>query len=248
MANWYGGVLTSALMAAITAGCGHTKIEESHLFQVQVPGQPTAYYRLNITGDAKLAKTHFRGGLYDAEAVSELLAGDRDADKSIRDSVYGRLEAERRQGITEIAKKYYAAQADPSRSEDEVRRLGERLAAALRGDIATPGGKESIHGEKRYVIIFSAIASVIEEALASFAEERDTQQLVVASMAGPQRTRYLRERVAAEEVDAARAHVRALVDQLGGQGSRPTDAKEAKERDEKLKAALQALGALEVGP
>lgn len=132
--------------ALTTAGCGNTQIRESHILQAVQPDGEIAYYRVQIRGDANLAKTNFRAGLYDAEALDALLTGASSNDTA---SVDQTLERNRRVAVSRISAQYYEALGGDSGKVEELQRS---LAQAMKSPYllaqeAAPGGRDSAHPE-----------------------------------------------------------------------------------------------------
>ena len=196
------------LCAILMLGCGSTEIRESRVLQAVQEDGEIAYYRLLIEGDANLAKTNYRAGLYDAEALDTLLSGVSESDQSAVDQV---LERRRREAVASISARYY--QALENKDDTEVQELQRRLATAMQSPflLAQSGGDAGVAAPgRKYAIIFSALASVVEEAIANIAEEQETEDLVLAAVAGIQRDKLLDVTVEAEAIDAALARLHAV--------------------------------------
>jgi hypothetical protein len=193
------------LLTGAIAACGSTTIKEQRIVQAQTQDGEIAYYRLTISADAKLAKSHFRAGLYDADAVDALITGSSGSVSLSNETAGQQLEAERRKAVVALARKYTE---DLLANGDGHREIAKRLLAVVRSVYSTPDGDVVYKPSQKYVVIFSAIASVVEEAIASFAEEKETQQLVVASVASGRRSEFL-------ENAARKASLTRKLDRLG---------------------------------
>lgn len=164
-----------------------------------------SYYRINVSGDAKLAKTTYRAGLYDAAALDALMNQISSEDKN---SVDQELERQRREAVGQLASEYYSALAmtnSPQSQLDEyARRLGQALVSPY--DIAanaTPQGQ--LRPERKFAIIFSANASIVEEAIADFVEAKETEATVTSAIAGVKRESFIEATVEKKRLDRLRS-------------------------------------------
>jgi hypothetical protein len=189
----------------VLCGCA-TRIRETHIFQARDPAGvgEMAYYRVTIEGDADLAKAHYRAGLYDSEALDALLIGVKTDDANGVDQI---LERRRREAISQIASKYYKA-LEETTSDEEVSERARRLAKAMLSPYLIPqqsGDEYLAQPRRKFAIIYSALASQVEEAIADFAEEKDTEELVLTALAGIKRESLIDAKVEEEVYERALA-------------------------------------------
>jgi hypothetical protein len=140
-----------------------------------------AYYRVSVDANARLAKTNFRAGLYDAAAVDALfgtMSGDDD-------TVDQTLERRRREAVDRLAKAYYDALSGSQTDRENARR-------ALQDALAT------VPRQQKFVIINSANASAVEEAIADFSEEQDTRNGILSLVAPFKREDFLQAKADAD--------------------------------------------------
>jgi hypothetical protein len=201
-----------------------------HVYQASDRQGHVAYYRVQIDGSATLAKTSYRSGFYDAAAVDALFGTTSEGDT---DSVDETLERHRRQAVDVLAKQYY-----------------DTLAAGKGGETASLQALESaispIPRDKKFVIIHSANASVVEAAIADFAEEKDTQDAVLSLIAPFKRDDYLQAKADQE----ALSRTSAIVQKAAADLAAMKDPAPGKEPDpaykDQLKRILSDLATLPV--
>src|SRR6185503_17086028 len=95
--------LAVLVIVAAVQGCSPTRIRETHLIQARSGNGEIAYYRLTIAGKATLAKSNYRAGLYDSEAIDSLFGSAEPSDNS---SVDRQLETRRKEAVNKIAQQY----------------------------------------------------------------------------------------------------------------------------------------------
>lgn len=150
-----------------------------------------AYYKVAVDAKASFAKTSFRSGLYDAAAVDALFGNATGDD----DTVDQTLERRRREAIDRFAKAYYDALSGAAADQETARHaLQQALAAVPR--------------RQKFVIINSANASAVEEAIADFSEEQDTRNAVLSLIAPFKRDDFLEAKA---EADALQRSVAVLL-------------------------------------
>ena len=118
-------------------------------------------------------------------------------------------ERRRREAVNALASQFY--EALQTGDDEKVKRAGKRLAKAMQSPWAL--AREDDAGSfapprRKYAIIFSALASVVEEAIADFAEEKDTIDTVMAAIAGLKREELLETEVESESFERAFAVLR----------------------------------------
>ena len=191
------------LLALFCGGCGTTRFRESHIMQARDQKGNIAYYRLRISADAQLAKTTYRAGLYDAEALDALM-GETSSELAGGDTSDRELARERKDAINQIASQYYGALAKTNILQTQIAELARRLGQALISPYdaaasATPQGQ--FKPQRKFAIIFSANASVVEEAIADFVEAKETEDTVNSAVAGLKRDAYIEATVEKQQVD-----------------------------------------------
>lgn len=159
---------------SLLGGCGMT-VKENHVFQVKDSMGRVNYYKVEICSRATNAKAEYKSGLYDAEALNSLLGEVNDKESVDFDKDLQRL---RRAAFLDRTNKYFDAVKE-GKSVDSARQAVYDTLIPL--DIR----------EKKYAIINSSLASVVEEAIASFAEEKETEDVMYATVAGVKRTSYI---------------------------------------------------------
>jgi hypothetical protein len=200
-----GFAISCAVALAALTGC-KTTIEESRVLQAVQDNGDIAYYRIQLKADAKLAKTHYRAGLYDAEAIDALFGSVKQDDQDAVDQI---LERRRREAVSKISAEYYRALEKGESTEGLLKRLSESMKSPY-VTIQEVGNKTASPPRRKYAIIFSALASAIEEAIANFAEEKETEEITMSAIAGVQRQRLIRTKVDSEGIDAARRRLKAI--------------------------------------
>lgn len=183
------------------SACGTTAITESHIFQTQRGGGDIAYYRVTINADADLAKTSYRAGLYDAAALDAILGGVTSDDTT---SVDAALEKARCDAIKKLADAYYKALAAEPPNADNVRAKELALRTAL----------EPVPRRQKFAIIFSALASVVEEAIAGIVEEQDTTKTINAAISGLKRDTYIQVKAEGDALAPSVAQLRGIAETL----------------------------------
>lgn len=207
------------LYATLVIGCGRTEIRERHIFQSVGPDGKIAYYLLEVRGDAQLAKIHYRAGLYDAEALDALFGVTNKDDTSTIDGI---LERRRREAVEKLSSLYYRTLEESDSSEPEIRKIRARFLEAMRSayllaeeaqfeeDADNESLNQSVPARRKYAIIFSSIASEVEEAIANVAEERETGEQVMAAIAALRRESFLEARVKSDVLILQRERARAI--------------------------------------
>src|ERR1044071_7730164 len=117
------------LLTVLLSGCGTTTIRESHLMATRDKSGNISYYRLSISGDANLAKTTYRAGLYNAEALDALM-GETSSELEGGDTADRVITRLRKQAISEIGGEYYSALARTNASQTEITDLARRMGQA----------------------------------------------------------------------------------------------------------------------
>lgn len=221
--RWIRSIISCGLVALVS-GCGTTTIRESHLMMTQDKRGSIAYYRLSLSGDAQLAKTTYRAGLYDAEALDALM-GETSSELSggdTSDQVIIRL---RKQAINQIGGQYYTALAQTNTPQTEITELARRMGQAFASpyDVAanaTPEGQ--IKPQRKFAIIFSANASIVEEAIADFVESKETQDTLNSAIASVKRDSYIESAVEKQRLDDNKSILKKLEADAETLGTAPT--------------------------
>ncbi|MDR3457797.1 MAG: hypothetical protein P4N60_10160 [Verrucomicrobiae bacterium] len=200
--SWYECALV-LFCGLFLSGCGTTTIRESHLMATQDNQGNISYYRLTLAGDANMAKTTYRAGLYDAEALDALM-GETSSELDGGDTSSQAITRLRKQAINQIGGEYYAALAQTNQSQAQISDLAARLGQAFASpyDVAanaTPQGL--IKPQRKFAVIFSANASIVEEAIADMVEAKETQDTVNSAIAGIKRDDFIASSVQKQQVD-----------------------------------------------
>ncbi|MBI3817273.1 MAG: hypothetical protein HY286_01175 [Planctomycetes bacterium] len=208
-------LLLAAIVAAPALTSCVTRIEETHIFQARRSTGEIVYYRLNISGDTHLANSHYRAGLYDAEALDALFDANAKPDpaKPLGDDAN---EARRREAVAALASAYYATLQNPEKTPEDIKIAFSRYARGLQSPYvlaAAEAGNDhnSIPAPRRkYTVILSAIASEVEKVIADFAENQDTQKAIIQGIAAMKRKNYIRVSSEKQDVDKSAAFLRDL--------------------------------------
>lgn len=236
-------LLSSLLLCAVLGGCGHTQIRESHVFQTRDAGGQVSYYRVRISGDAILAKTHYRAGLYDSEALDSLM-GSPTSEHSKR--LVEELQKKKLAAIRELSDIYYSKLKNGT--DEEVRNAEARLSRAMREPVEHAGqdDAEAPAVRRKYAIIFSSLASVVEEAIANFAEERETTETVLMALGSQRREEYIAAMAKLEALARIQAQLQEIKLQLGELKPKFDQDTTSPSAIEQLESLLAAIAALEV--
>ncbi|MCG3185349.1 MAG: hypothetical protein ICCCNLDF_03578 [Planctomycetes bacterium] len=239
MRRIFSGLLLGSV--AVVAGCGHTKLAERHVLQVKDDDGQINYLRVTIEGEAKLAKTHYRAGLYDAQAVDALMGGP--GDEGTKD-LHTTLQRLRIGALNEVAGEYFNELQKDTPDLGRLNQLASRVyhlantPADMIGTEHWTDNGVSFAGAppRKYVVMFTALASVVEEAIANFVEERKTQEAVMNAIAGPKREEYLRAKARLDQLQRSRKTLAAAFASLAAEGA---------DRPESLRSTLLTLASMD---
>jgi len=186
------------ILAATCVACGATSINEQHILQARDQHGHVAYYRVALNADANLAKTNYRAGLYDAAAIDALFGNASSDDDTIDET----LERRRRAAVDALSKAYYDSLSGEKADRESARKALETAIAP-------------IPRRQKFVVIYSANASAVEQAISDFSEEDDTRNAVVALLAPFKRDDFLAAKSEGESLKRALAVVAASREALG---------------------------------
>lgn len=250
------GLHLLSLLVLLAGGCGHTTIRESHIYQVQDENGRISYYRMSIDADAVLAKTNFRAGLYDAAAIDSLTGGPGTQQT---DELHQILHQQRKLALEKVAKRYFELMAKDNLTPTEkleLSDLGRRtyFLANTPADSLGTQGDSGLQPAKKLVIVYSVLASVVEEAIAGVVTDRETNRVAMAALSGPKSKEYAElagrlarvEGLLAELLDA-KASLAALADDLNNTGADDTATNKRNAAILKLEALLGAISAMRLG-
>lgn len=184
-----GGMRLSAGALAVLCGACTTGIHERRILQATDEAGRVGYYQVQIDGSAKLAKTSYRSGLYDSDALDALFGSVKQ-----EGDIHELLARRRSESVDRLAGEYYRAieQSDDPAKVDLAER---RLALGLRSPYLVAADRDLAGravDRRKYALILSAKASEIEKAIADFAEAQQTTDVVMAALAAQKRTDFLR--------------------------------------------------------
>lgn len=235
----------AALAAAATVlsigGCaGNHRFTESRIVQARQADGEIAYYRVTLEGAAAQSQSKYRAGLYDAKAVDDLFGqvSILNTDQQAVDQI---LEQRRRDAVSAIASEYYAELKKADADDTKLKKLEAGLARAML-DPYTAASRTTddpvMRPRQKFVIIHSALASVVEEAIAQFAESEETKRLIENTFASYRREQFIMAKVESEGLEAARAHLIQIADAMDAALNRRND---NLINDEQYKAAVLSL-------
>lgn len=202
--HWEGGKLlcffiTSIAFTVLVAGCGFTKIRESHILQADDGMGNISYYRVTIAAESTTAKTEWRAGLYDAYALDALFGSPGEQDDLGLDATLGR---KRVQAAAELYDRYVQALRDGV-SPDELRQLEHQFARAIESPFALAERGSGGTPQRKFTVIYTSNASIVEEAIADVVEDKQTASGVMSLFAEKEREKFLKTEQ--EREDAAKA-------------------------------------------
>jgi len=190
-------MLNKTAIAVITmgflAGCG-VNIKETHLFQARDRDGMINYYKIDLLARATNGKVDFKSGLYDAEALNALLGEVNDSDSMDFDKELQKL---RREALKARAKSYFDAAANAA----EMKKERDALGRVLEPFDTRP---------KKFAIINSSVASVVEEGIANFMEVSKSEDLLYAAFAASKREGYIEAKVEQKQLGSTRLQVFAI--------------------------------------
>jgi hypothetical protein len=214
------GTFSRYLLGLACAGCGATSIKERHVVQAADQQGHTAYYRLSLEADADLAKTNYRAGLYDAAAIDALF-GNVSPDENTIDET---LERRRREAVDTLSKAYYDSLSRPEQEQAAARKALEQALAP-------------VPRRQKFVVVYSANASAVMQAIADFSEEEDTRNAVLSLIAPFKRDDFLSAKSNSEALKRAVAAVVSAREAL----DKMTDPAAGKEADAAYKDQIQRI-------
>jgi hypothetical protein len=222
--TWW--LVAAYLAGLLTVGCGHVGFKESHIIQVTSPGdnQPT-YYKLDVSGSADMAKTHYRAGLYDAAAV-DALTGQVTANDEPGNIDYV-VWSKRRKAVEEAFDEFYKTLKtvpEAPLNADKITECRERIDLVLKSPYEL-----ALSDRQKFLAVFSANASVVAQAVAEFMEDKQSEDTLMMAIAGDKRRDFITEKARRDKID----HIFELL----RQSQKDLDLDASKNLDEDKKAA-----------
>ena len=235
-------ILVLALVSTFFVGCGQTRIHETHLLQARDAQNNIAYYRVNIKGSANLAKSDYRAGFYDAEALDAVM-GEISEQAQPLDANFNR---KRQEAVAKLQHDYYQALQDPNTNDEELKGYQRRFARALMApyEIVEESGIEMSRPREKWAVIFSADATAVEEAMAEFVEGRDSVETVYAAVAALRRDAFIDVAATKNQQESSVLGIAAIKEQVEGLIEDPSNPT-LPERNEQIRRLLVRLSQME---
>jgi hypothetical protein len=183
------------LAAFLAIGCGHVGFEESHIIQATSPGDDSQpmYYKMDVSGSACLAKTHYRAGLYDAAAV-DALTGQITANDEPGNIDYV-VWIKRRKAVEDAFDEFYTKLKGPFNAND-ISECRDRIDWVLKSPYELASSDR-----QKFLAVFSANASVVAQAVAEFMEDKQSEDTLMMAIAGEKRREFIMEKARSEKID-----------------------------------------------
>lgn len=187
-------------------GCGFTEIEETHLVQATDDDGHVSYFKMTLKARSQTAKTEWRAGMYDAYALDSLF-GDTEAGEAT--ALDTSLARKRIQASTALYDQYLAALKDKNATPEQLADLERRFARSVESPY-TVAQRGNGAPQRKYAIIYSSNASVVEEAIAGIVEEKETAQSLMMVFAQKERTAFIKAKSRAKNLEFAYGRLDAL--------------------------------------